>query len=410
MSAMTSAARRADGWDRRRSHGGSVPGYVCMAGIDWWYDSHAHSEAQLMRRVARTRRVLFVNSVGLRLPMPGRDSGALGRIARKLASMARFVRRPEPDTPNFFVLSPLVIPLYTSRAGRAANAFVVRAQVVVAERALGIRDPIRVVTLPTAWDAVRHLRRRALVVNKVDKYSTHPDVDQASVAQAEDELLQQADLVLYVSQELMAEDLPVAEDRAVFLDHGVDSQHFTRCEPSDLPADLAAIPGPRIGYFGSLDDYRVDMDLLERLAREIPDAQLVLVGAAISSMERFDVLANVHWLGPRSYEEIPAYGSGFDVGLMPYLRNEWIRHSNPIKSREYLALGLPVVATEVPQLEQFADVMLIATDEDDFVAKVRAALRGEAPGTPAQRRAAVAGSSWDDRADELIKLAEAAGS
>ena len=144
------------------------------------------------------------------------------------------------------------------------------------------------------------------------------------------------------------------------------------------------------------------MALIERLAREIPDAQVVLIGAAISSMDRFDALPNVHWLGAKPYEEIPAYGSGFDVGLMPYLRNEWIRHSNPIKSREYLALGLPVVATAVPQLEQFAAVMSIAVDEDDFVEAVRAALRGEAPANPQERRAAVAGTSWDDRAETLM--------
>jgi glycosyltransferase involved in cell wall biosynthesis len=377
-----------------------------MAGMDWWYDSHAHSEAQLMRRVALSRRVLFVNSVGLRLPMPGRDSDALRRIVRKLSSMVRLVRRPVVDTPNFFVLSPVVVPLYSSRAGRAFNAIVVRTQVVVAEWVLGMRDPIRLVTLPTAWDAVRDLPRRALVVNKVDKYSTHPDVDQTSVARAEHELLEAADVVLFVNRELMAEDVPVAGDRAVFFDHGVDIDHFTRCPPEQVPADMAAIAEPRIGYFGSLDDYRVDMALIERLAREIPEAQVVLIGAAISSMERFEALPNVHWLGPRPYEQIPAYGSGFDVGIMPYLRNEWIRHSNPIKSREYLALGLPVVATEVPQLEQFADVILIAVDEDDFVAKVRTALRGDAPADPQARRAAVAGTSWDDRADELIRLAE----
>ena len=148
---MTSVLRRAAGRLRRRPGDPATPSYVCMAGIDWWYDSHAHSEAQLMRRVARTRRVLFVNSVGMRLPVPGRDSAAVRRILRKLGSMMRFVRRPVPDIPNFFVLSPIVIPLYASPTGRAVNAAVVRAQVTVAEWVLGIREPVRMITLPTAW-------------------------------------------------------------------------------------------------------------------------------------------------------------------------------------------------------------------------------------------------------------------
>ena len=149
-----------------------------------------------------------------------------------------------------------MIPLYNSRTGRAFNAMVVRTQVVLAEWLLGMRDPIRLVTLPTAWDAVRDLRRRALVVNKVDKYSTHPEVDQTSVAKAEQELLKAADLVLFVNRELMEEDVPVAGDRAIFFDHGVDIDHFQRCPPDQIPPDLVAIPQPRIGYFGSLDDYR----------------------------------------------------------------------------------------------------------------------------------------------------------
>ncbi len=150
---MTSAAGWAVDQIRRPRRGSTTPSYSCMAGIDWWYDSHAHSEAQLMRRVARTRRVLFVNSVGMRLPMPGRDSDALRRIARKVSSMCRVVRRPVSDAPNFYVLSPIVVPLYASPTGRAFNAIVVRTQVKLAEWLLGIRSPIRLVTLPTAWEA-----------------------------------------------------------------------------------------------------------------------------------------------------------------------------------------------------------------------------------------------------------------
>ncbi len=115
----------------------------------------------------------------------------------------------------------------------------------------------------------------------------------------------------------------------MFLDHGVDLEHFTARPESEWPPELRVIPAPRIGYFGSLDDYRVDFDLLEATARRFPDASLVLVGDATCSLERFDRLPNVYWLGPKSYEEVPVFGSSFAVGLMPYLRNEFIRNSNP---------------------------------------------------------------------------------
>ncbi len=377
-----------------------------MGGIDWWYGSHAHSELQLLRRVARTRRVLYVNSIGLRMPMPGKSTQPWRRVTRKVASVLRFLSRPIPDRPDFIVLSPIVLPLYGSPAGRVVASTLVRTQLRLTLLALGIRRPIFVVTLPTGYEVIEPLARRALVVNKADKFSALHDVDQEYIAELERTLLREADRVIYVSRALMDDDGDAVGDRGVFLDHGVDLEHFTRCDECDQPADLVEIPHPRIGYFGSLDDYRVDFDLLERVAREFPDAQLVLVGDATCSLERFDALANVHWLGERPYQEIPGYGSGFDVGLMPYLRNEFIRNSNPIKVREYLALGLPVVSTEVPEMHRYDEWVQIADDYDEFVAAVGRCLRGEAPSDPAGRRAAVAAQSWDVRADEFVAIAE----
>ncbi|HEY5155961.1 MAG TPA: glycosyltransferase [Acidimicrobiales bacterium] len=385
------------------------PVYVCLAGVDWWYKSHAHSEVQLLTRVARSRRVVFVNSIGLRMPVPGRTSQPLRRIVQKADSVRRFVRRPLPDVPEFVVVSPLSLPFYGSPLGRSVNRLLVRWQLQVVLRALGIHRPIYFVTLPTGYEAIRGLPRRALLVNKADKYSTLPDVDQAYIAGLERELLETADRVLYVSRAMQAGDQELVGDRASFLDHGVDLDHFTRRPEDEVPDDLARIPRPRVGYFGYLADYRVDFDLLERLARELPEVQLVLVGDASCSMERFDTLPNVHWLGSRSYEEIPAYGSGFDVGLMPYLRNEWIHHSNPIKLKEYLALGLPIVSTEVPEVARYTEWLSMASDPDDFIELVRQALAGHGPATPEGRRAAVTPYSWDGRAAAVVRIAESTG-
>ena len=382
------------------------PAYVCMAAVDWWHDSHAHSEIQLMRRVARTRRVLFVNSIGLRLPMPGRTSQPLQRILRKARNTLRFLSRPVPDLPDFHVLSPLVLPLYGSRTGRALNGALVRTQLKLVGLALGLGRPVFVITMPTAWEVVRPVHRRALIVNKADKFSSLPDVDQTYIAGLERDLLVHADRVLYVSRELMAEDAPSVDGRAVFLDHGVDVEHFTRRPAEEVPADLARLRRPRLGYFGVIDEYKLDLDLIARLAREIPEADVVLVGQVSCALDRFDGLDNVHCLGARPYEEMPAYGSGFDVALMPYQRNEWVQNINPIKLKEYLALGLAVVATDVPEVRRYADWVSIADDADDFVARVREAVATGGPSDPEGRRAAVADASWDSRAAELVALSE----
>lgn len=384
------------------------PGYVCFSAQDWWYHNRAHSDIQLMRRVAAHRRVLFVNSIAMRMPLPGRSARVTRRLLRKAKSMARSLRQPVDDLPGFWVFTPVLLPLYGSPLGRRINSGLIRRQVSWAARRAGITtDPVYFVTVPTAWDVVGRLPRRALVFNRSDKHSTFREADQSSIAALESELLRHADHVVYVSHALMDEDAPVVGDRATFLDHGVDLDHFVRRSPDEEPEDLRSIPHPRVGFFGGLDDYLVDFDLLHRLATELPEAHVVLVGDASTSMRRFEHLPNVHWLGFRPYEVIPRYGSGFDVALMPWLRTEWIAYSNPIKLKEYLALGLPVVTTDFSEAHRYRALLRIASNADDFVAHVRRALDDPPSDTDRdRRRAAVADASWERRAAELLERCE----
>lgn len=382
------------------------PGYVCFSAQDWWYHNRAHSDFQLMRSVAAHRKVLVVNSIGMRMPMPGRSTQVLRRVGRKLRSVAMLVRRPLRELPGFYVMSPLPLPFYGSSLARRVNALLVRAQVLAVSRALGLRQPVIMVTIPTAWDVVRPMRRRALVFNRSDRHSSFPESDRPTIEALERGLLERSDHVVYVSTALMGEESGVTGDRAHFLDHGVDTDHFRRRPESEQPADLRAIPGPRVGFFGALDDYLVDFDLLERIAVEIPGVSLVLIGDATVPMERLTRHPNVHWLGFRPYEQIPAYGSGFDVAIMPWLDNPWIRHSNPIKLKEYLALGLPVVSTDFQELANYADRVRIAADADLFLDAVRATLRDGGLQPADTIRGSVLGASWSSRAAQLMALAE----
>ena len=378
--------------------------YVCFSGQDFWYHNRAHSDIQLMRNVAASRRVLFVNSIGMRMPIPGRSTKAFRRIWRKAKSMARLVRTPVPDLPDFHVMTPVTLPLYGSAVARLLNAALVRAQVKAVSLALGMKCPAYIVTIPTAWDVVRPMERRCLIYNRSDLHSSFPEADKSLIEGYEAQLLQHSDFVCYVSRALMRQEQASTGGRAVFLDHGVDLEHFRALPWEEQPADIRDLPRPRIGFFGGLDDYIIDFDLLERIAVEIPDASLVLVGDATLSMERFSKFPNVHWLGFQPYEKIPGYGSAFDVALMPWLDNTWIHHSNPIKLKEYLALGLPVVTIDFPEAHYYADHLAIARGADDFIAEVRRLL--SSPPNPDSQRAAVLTKSWAHRAVLLIELCE----
>ncbi|KJK45731.1 family 2 glycosyl transferase [Lentzea aerocolonigenes] len=378
--------------------------YLCFSAQDWWYHNRAHSDFQLLRRVAKHRKVLLVNSIGLRMPLPGRSTQFLRRIFRKLKSVAMLVRRPIPDTPGFHVMTPLPLPFYGKPWLRKLNSVLVRAQVRAVSLALGMKKPVVVATIPTSWDVIKPMPRASLVYNRSDRHSAFPESDQVAIKALEDQLLEHSDHVLYVSRALQEEDQPQTGTRGHFLDHGVDLEHFRRRD--QLPADIASIEGPVIGFFGSLDDYLVDFDLLERVAKEIPEAHLVLIGDATCSMERYEKYSNVTWLDFRPYEQIPAYGTGFDVALMPWLDNDWIKHANPIKLKEYLALGLPIVSTDFPEVQHYTDRVRVAANPDDFIEQIRLTLKDGGIGTPEQRRRSVLSASWDARARDLMRLAE----
>lgn len=383
------------------------PPWICFSAQDWWYHNRAHSDFQLMRRIARERPVLFVNSIGMRMPAPGRSTQVTRRIIRKARSVLRFVSQPLPDTPGFHVVTPLILPFYGSPALRSLNARLVRAQIQLIARHVGIdvSDAVILVTIPTAWDVVAPMGRRAVLANRSDLHSAFEETDQDMIRGLESKLLVNSDAVVYTSRSLMDSERPLSGDRSFFLDHGVDLSRFGEVV-GPRPQDIADLEGPIVGFFGGLDDYVVDLDLLGHVARELPEATLLLIGDATCPIDELTNMANVRWLGFRPYEEIPAYGATFDVALMPWLRNDWIEHSNPIKLKEYLALGTPVVSTDFPEVRYYSDVVAVAGDPDEFLALVRAALEGQAVGTTEQRRARVAGASWDRRAEELLALGE----
>lgn len=384
----------------------SSPDIVCFSGQDWWYHNRAHSDFQLMTRAAKFRKVLLVNSIGMRMPMPGRSPLPFRRIWRKLKSMLRHTRRPLPDAPGYTVMTPVLFPFYGSARARAFNARSIRAQVERVARRLGMHDPHIVVTVPTAWEVAKEMAHSALVYNRSDKHSAFTEADQGLIRGLEHELLTKTDGVLYSSRAFRDSERHLTGDRGFFLDHGVDTVHFA---PRPRTGTLTALgcKRPIVGFFGGLDDYVIDFDLLERIAVERPDYTLVLIGDATLPMDRLTRHPNVRWLGFRPYAEIPGFGADFDVSIMPWLDNDWIRSCNPIKLKEYLSLGQQVVTTWFPEVEHYRDHVHVAKHGDDFLAAIDAVIAGKQ--SPGDRRALLGKATWDDRTQELLELLDRLG-
>jgi glycosyltransferase involved in cell wall biosynthesis len=371
---------------------------VLFAGQDWWNHGSAHSDFQIAKQLSGNVPVLVVNSIGMRFPIPGRTAKVGTRIWRKLRSMLRFVGRPDPAQ-RLWVLTPVSLPVFGVPVISQLNHHAVLIQVWAVAAALGLRRPAVIGVVPTAAPVIRWLRWRPVVYYRADHHSRADDVDTERVQRFEREMFALAERVAYSSPLLMRDEAELVGPKAVFLDHGVELEHFRPIEASAVPK-----PRPVIGFFGSIERLAVDIELLERIAEEFPDAELLLIGRPASDLASLTTRENVRLTGWCPYADLPSAAAVFDVALCPMPDNDWIRVANPIKLKEYLAMGLPVVSTWTADLERYSNVVHLAKGHDEFIDAIRDVLAGRALGDPASRRAAVEHEGWDTKAREMWSL------
>ncbi|MCK9531710.1 MAG: glycosyltransferase [Gammaproteobacteria bacterium] len=378
---------------------------ILFFGEDW--GRHNSTGQYLARELARRHPVLWVDSLGLRTPRLNLTD--LARIAGKLARFSRRNTRPMAAGSALDVVTPLAIPFYRSRLVRHVNRLLLARQLAQARRRAGLVRWVVITACPATADIVGRLGAEAVAYYCADEYAEQPGLDAALVRRLEHQLLEHVDVVV-ASALRLAERKAQLHGNVCYLPHGVHYGHFRRAVDGALPCpdDLATVPRPRLGYVGLLGEH-VDFAALTRLARELPEAQLVLIGPVEDACaSRLPQGANVHYLGPRPHESLPAYLAHFDVCLLPWLNNARNRNANPTKLREYLAAGCPVVTTPVEEAAPLAHLIRTAADAAAFVAETRAAL---AEGDPARRRArsdAMGDADWSQRAAELWGFIEAA--
>jgi glycosyltransferase involved in cell wall biosynthesis len=192
--------------------------------------------------------------------------------------------------------------------------------------------------------------------------------------------------------------------------NGVDHAHFIQAldDATKIPADLAALPRPRIGFHGSLRD-GVDLELIAQVARARPEWSLILIGSTWSEVPNDAALRglrNVHVLGRVNHEAMPAYCKGLDVGLLPYRIDPWTTFANPPQLREFLAAGLPVVSTPLPEVKRYASMCRIAESAAEMVAALERALTESGPAARGARSVEMRNETWSARVAEVMQTVE----
>ena len=369
---------------------------VCFS-HDWTGDPL--SKTHLMRVLSRENRVLWVNSIANR--MPTASSKDVSRIFKKLSGFAEPIREVEP---NIFVLNPLAVPAYGSDAIVDLNRRFLTRQVRSAMGKLGFSDVVNIVFNPAAGMIAGKLGERELIYYCVDEYTAFTGATDG-LKKIEDELFRKADLVV-VSAERLFESKKHLNPNTHIIRHGTDWEHFRKALDSAtvIPSEIADLPRPIVGFHGLLADW-IDYELIKQVAGHFSHGSVVLIGKtnvdAEQKIKTLDGVPNIHILGRKPYSELPAYCKGFDVALNPFAINELTLAANPLKVREYLAAGLPVVSTDIPEVRILDDV-LVGVDRADFILKIEAALANpEARETVSDR---IREESWESKVEELRDL------
>jgi glycosyltransferase involved in cell wall biosynthesis len=371
---------------------------ICVGSADWATELPTNQH-QLMKRLAARNRVLFVESLGLRRPqLAPRD---LRRLWRRLVNGLRGARNVDA----LQVLSPLVLPFHGSTSMRSLNRWLLRRQVGWASRRRGMTTPVLWAYVPQAEALIGTLDPKFIVYHCVDDVAAQKGVDSEGFRMAEERFARRADLIL-ASAPALAERMRLFCGRVLYAPNVADTALFsTALEPGPVDPVLDRLPRPRLVFQGAVVATKLDTGLLVDLARLRPEWSIVLVGPRGagdpgSDLSALDRAPNIHLVGPRDASALPTVLRGADAGLIPYAVNDLTRSVFPMKVYEYLAAGLPVIATPLPALEDI-DALEIVRNAHQLASAVERELALDSPARRAQRSSVAASHSWEARIQEI---------
>lgn len=362
---------------------------VCLAN-SWDYDPT--SKHQVMKVLSRCNDIVWVNYHGTRrLTMGKSDVAAACSALRRVACGVRRIG------PSFVEVTPLVIPGAVGRPARYVHRRLLTAQIRRAIRSVAGTDhrPVQVWSFaPDVPYLVGQFDEECFLYYCVDEYSQFDGFNAGVITEAENGLIDGADVVVATSEQLF-ETKRARRPDVILMRHGVDHDHFARAwrQPPPRPVELAGIRSPVFGFFGLIHHW-VDLALIAEVARLRPAYMFVLIGEAKVNVSELMGLPNVLLPGRRPYAALPAYCAAFDAGLLLFAQSAMTRNVNPIKMLEYLAAGLPIVSSPLPEAERYAGPIRIAGSAGGFARACDDVLADDYPGRREDISRLVERESW----------------
>lgn len=368
---------------------------ICFA-KDWNEDPTSNNH--VMGLLAKDNNVLWLNSISTRTPN-FRSGNDLEKIKRKVRS---FAQGPTTVKSGLHVYTPLVLPFPHSRAATVANRGVLKATLAALRHRLGMRGGFQAWSfIPTAAEYIGRLGEELSVYYCTDEWSQFSYVDKERILAMERDLCRKVDVVFTTSRGLL-EKKKVHNPESHLASHGVDHAHFAKAldDATPLAPELRGVKGPVIGFFGLVQDW-IDVELFGYLAKNRPQWTIVVIGRSLVDVSFLKAYPNILLIDRKPYADLPTYCKGFDVGLCPFRINDLTVHVNPIKLREYLSAGLPVVSTDIPECRLNPAWTRIGRNHEEFLAQVEAALAEDSPDARRQRSQAMLEETWEKKVQRL---------
>ena len=373
---------------------------IFIGGVDW----NAKRELpvhHVVRLLAKRHRVFYIDNFGgIRGLMLADIPRIIPKLRKILSRQLAGAAAKAGDPATIVVLQPFILP--APRLGRMVgrlNVWLLRRILKRLTSRYSIHDPIIWTRVPsdTVWKSIAGMPRSALVYQSVDRFASSPMVPEYArpgLERYERLFCESADLV-FASAHGLYEEKRRINPNTHFFPNGVDPTLFADVATQARP--LGHMPRPIIGFAGSLGPW-VDYELLRNAAAMTPEWSYVLIGPVNPGIELgpLKALPNVYFTGAVPHVELPSYYASFDCGLIPYLVDQFTQFTFPSKLAEYLAAGLPVVSTSLPELSPYGEVVTIVDDAESMVSAIRSYVDTQAPQELRERRISVAQAlSWD---------------
>ncbi|CAN4273335.1 Domain of unknown function DUF218 [Methylophilaceae bacterium] len=377
--------------------------FIIVSSIDW-------SEIRQMPQQLATslvesgHRVLFIENTGVRSPR----MGDVARIGARIRNWLKGTRGFFDVQDNLTVFSPLFIPFPYSRLVLVINHFLLASTIGKWMRSCRFYNPVLITFLPTPLiDSLITDIDPVLTIYYCANDMAGGSTGAAQLRPYEDSFFSKADAVFCNSNALMDKADEFAKKSFLF-PAGVDFAKFENARNyAELPTELAVITSPIVGYVGAISGV-FDQKLLVSAANALPEISFVLIGPVYVDVSQLSACSNIILMGKRSHNEVPTYIKGFDVALIPYIKNSFTDAVYSCKLNEYLAMGASVVATDLRELrlyvEQYGNVLQIAGTQDEFIEMIRQAV---AIPNEVNRQAyinAARANSWDKRFEGICDV------